>query len=278
MKLSLLFGVWIRSDKRFFGLGCNDLNVDVVLAGKEETLTDWEARKALALLFCELEDVGQNIDGGSGLFEEKLHRGVRDNSTTHLGTHEVLNVLGNCSETEVVFTSALGEAKEEVCRIFILHELPGLINDKHALALVGAGNVPNVVQDDIHCDWAKFIFEIANIEDDHVVVDVDITLLREDAGKSTASVFAETCGEVWTRAAHVEQSIVEIDDSWWRGSMRERIARNTRASVSIDKSLVEVAIFVWRQTATEHDAQEAMQSDKVGAKRIVGVFGINDLW
>ena len=58
MKLSLLFGVWIRSDKRFFGLGCNDLNVDVVLASKEETLTDWEVGETTFFFFGKLEDVG----------------------------------------------------------------------------------------------------------------------------------------------------------------------------------------------------------------------------
>ena len=111
------------------------------------------------------------------MLEEKLHRGVCDDGTSHLGAHEVLNVLSNCSETKVVLTSALSKAEEEVCGIFVLHELPGLINDEHALALVGAGDIPNVVQDDIHSDWAKFVFEVANVKYDHVIVDIDIALL-----------------------------------------------------------------------------------------------------
>jgi hypothetical protein len=47
--------------------------MDVILAGKEETLTDWEACEAFALLASKLEDVRKNVDSGRRLLEKKLH-------------------------------------------------------------------------------------------------------------------------------------------------------------------------------------------------------------
>ena len=38
-------------DEGFFGVGGDDLHMDVVLAGEEETLADWEVREALLLFF-----------------------------------------------------------------------------------------------------------------------------------------------------------------------------------------------------------------------------------
>ena len=40
--LILLASVWIRRNEAFLSFGRHDLNMDVVLTGKEETLTNWE--------------------------------------------------------------------------------------------------------------------------------------------------------------------------------------------------------------------------------------------
>ena len=141
--------------------------MDVVLTSKEEALTDWEVGETLLFFFSEFKNVGKNIDGGCGLLEEKLHGRVRNDGATHFATHEVLNVLGNGGDAKVIFTSTLSEAEEEVGGIFVLHKLPGLVDEEETFLLFGANDGPNVVQDDIHGDWAKLIFEIANIEDDH---------------------------------------------------------------------------------------------------------------
>ena len=53
----------IGGDQAGFGWAGHDLNVDVVLAGKEETLPDWEVGESLALLFSEFEHIRQYIDG-----------------------------------------------------------------------------------------------------------------------------------------------------------------------------------------------------------------------
>lgn len=82
-------------DEGFFGFGGDDLDMNVVCAGEEEALPDWEVREAFLFFVGELEDVGQNVDGGGGLFQEKLHGRVRDDSATHLATHEVFDVLGD---------------------------------------------------------------------------------------------------------------------------------------------------------------------------------------
>ena len=73
----------VGGDKGFFGIGSNDLDVDVVVAGEEEALADGEIREAFLFFFGQLKDVGKNVDGGRRLFEEKLHRGVGDDGATH---------------------------------------------------------------------------------------------------------------------------------------------------------------------------------------------------
>ncbi len=218
--------------------------MDVVGAGEEEALADWEVGEAFLFFVGELKDIGKNIDGGRGLFQKELHGGVRDDSATHFATHKVFNVLSDSGETEVVFAGAFGEAEEEVCGIVVFHELPGLIDDEEAAFLVGADNIPDVGKNNIHSDGTKFVLEVTDVKDDHLVVDVDVGLLREDARESTGRVFAEALGELWAGAAHVEESIVEIDDGRRGGLVRKGVAGDAGASVSINEGLVEVSLFV----------------------------------
>ena len=146
----------------------------MVSAGEEEALTNWEVGETLLFFFREFEDVGKYVDGGSALFEEELHRGVGNDSATHLATHEVFNVLRDGGEAEVVFASALGKTEEEVSRVVVFHELPGLIDDEEAAFLLGADNIPDMAQDDIDGDRAKFVLEVANIEDDHLIININV--------------------------------------------------------------------------------------------------------
>ena len=71
-KLTLLifFGGWVSSDEAFLSLRSDDLDMDVVLAGKEEALADWEVTETLALFIGEFKDIGKNIDGGAGLLKK----------------------------------------------------------------------------------------------------------------------------------------------------------------------------------------------------------------
>ena len=176
----------------------------MVGAGKEETLTNWEVGETFLLLVGEFKNVGEDVDGGAGLFEEELHGGVGDDGATHFAAHEVLDVLGDGGEAEVVFAGAFGEAEEEVGRIVVFHELPSLVNDEEAALLLGTNNVPNVGENNIHGNGAEFVFEVTDVEYDHRIVDVDVGLLGEDAGESTSGVFAEALGELGAGAAHVE--------------------------------------------------------------------------
>ena len=133
-----------------------------------------------------------------------MHRGVGDDCPPHARTHEVFNVLGDGGDAEVVFTGAFGQAEQEVGRVFVLHQLPGFIDDQHALFLVGLGLVPDVIQHDIHGYWPQFVLQVADIEDDHRVVDVDVALLAEDAGERTAGVFAQALRQLRAGATHVQ--------------------------------------------------------------------------
>ncbi len=87
---------------------------------------------------------------------------------------EVFNVLGDSSKTEVVFASTLSEAEEEVGGVVVFHELPSLVDDEKAALLIGANDVPDVRKNNIHGDGTEFVLEVADVEDDHLVIDVDI--------------------------------------------------------------------------------------------------------
>ena len=92
----------------------------------------------------------------------------------------------------------------------MVHELPSLINDKDAALLISTNNIPNVRKHDIHSDWPELVLKVADVEDDHLIIDVNVGLLREDTGKSTSGVFLETLGENWATASHMEEGVVEI--------------------------------------------------------------------
>ena len=134
------------------------MDVDVILAGEEEAIADWEVGEALFFFVGEFEDVGEDVDGGGRLFEEKLHGGVGDDGAAHFSAHEVFDVLSDGGEAEVVFACALSEREEEVCRIFMVHELPSLIDDEDATFLVGADDIPDVRKHNIHRNRAELVF------------------------------------------------------------------------------------------------------------------------
>ena len=175
-------------------------------------MADWEVAETFLFFLGEFKNVGKNIDGGGRLFEKELDGGVGDDGTTHFARHEILDVLGDGGETEIVFPGAFGERKEEVGGIVVFHELPGLVDDENAFFLLGTDDVPDVGKDDVHGDRAKLVLEVANVEDDHLVVDVDVGLLGENASEGASGIFAETLGELGTSAFHVEESVIEIDD------------------------------------------------------------------
>lgn len=159
-------------------------------------MSDWETTKAFAFFFGEFEYVREDVYGGGGLFEEELHRGVADDGAAHFGGHKIFDILGDGGESEIIFTSTFGEREEKVGGIFVLHELPCLIDDEEATFLFGANDVPDVREYDVHSYGAELVFEIANVEDDHRVVDVDVGLLRKDSRESAGGVFAEALGEL----------------------------------------------------------------------------------
>lgn len=175
----------------------------MVGAGEEEAVTDWEVGKAFLLFTGELENIGQNINGGSGLLEEELHGRVGNDGATHFTAHEVFHILSNSGETKIILTGALSKAEEEVGGIVVFHELPGLINNEKAAFLLSTNDVPDVRKNNIHSDRAKLIFEVADIKDNHLIIDVDVALLGENTSEGTSGVFAKTLSELWSSATHV---------------------------------------------------------------------------
>ena len=115
-----------------------------------------------------------------------------------------------------------------------MHELPSLINDEEAAFLFSADDVPDVGEDDIHGDRAKFVFEVADVEDDHLVIDVDVRLLREDASEGAGGVFAEALSKRGAGAFHVEEGVVEVDDGGRSGLVGEGVGGDAGAGVSVN--------------------------------------------
>ena len=146
-----------------------------------------------------------------------------------------------------------------------------------------------MVQDNIHCDWTKFIFEVADIKDNHLVINIDIGLLRENTCKSSGGIFTKTLGELRAGATHVGESVVEINNRWRGGLMCERVWSNTGTSIGVDESLVEISFFVRRKSGnglatrtwlgtTEHESEKTMEGDKISAERVRGILRINHFW
>lgn len=84
-------------------------------------------------------------------------------------------------------------------------------------------------------------------------------------------------------------SIVKIDDGRWSALVGERITSNAGARVGINQSLVEVSFFVGGEGGddlairadlipSEHETEEAVQSDEVGAESVVSVFIVDNFW
>lgn len=97
-----------------------------------------------------------------------------------------------------------------------------------------ADDIPDVGKDDINRNWAKFVFEVANIKDNKLIIDINVGLLREDAGEGTGSVFSETVGEFGTGAFHVSKSVVEVEDGRGSGLMGQWVRSDAGASVSVN--------------------------------------------
>ena len=70
--------------------------------------------------------------------------------------------------------------------------------------MFGTNDVPDVGKYDVHGYGAKLVFKVADVKDDHLIVDVDIGLLREDACECASGIFAKALSELRASAFHVK--------------------------------------------------------------------------
>ena len=137
----------------------------------------------------------------------------------------------------------LARLEHEVGRVFVLHQLPGLIDDQDALALVGFGLVPDVIQHNVHADRAQFVFQVADVEHHERVIDVEFALLAKDAGKGAGGVLAQALGQAGPVPPMCSQRVVQVVHSRRRGGVRQRIVGDAGVGVGVDQRGVQVGFF-----------------------------------
>lgn len=98
----------VGSDEASFGRAGDDLNVYVVLPGKEKSLPDGELAEPLLFLAGQLKDLTEHVDSTGRLFEQYLHAGIGDDGAAHTRAHKVLDVLSDRGDAQVVFTCPFG--------------------------------------------------------------------------------------------------------------------------------------------------------------------------
>lgn len=76
----------VRTDKLSLHWGGQDAQYYVAKAGKEETFSNRELAKSVALLTCELKGVSNNVDCGRVLFKQELKGGVIYNGAAQTST------------------------------------------------------------------------------------------------------------------------------------------------------------------------------------------------
>ncbi len=170
--------------------------------------------------------------------------------------------------------------------------MPGLVDQQQAALLVGLGLVPDVIEHDVHGDRTQFVLKVAQVEHHHRVVDVDVALLAENAGKGAAGVFTQALGQLRPGAAHVQQRVVEVANGWRCGGVCQRVVGDAGFGVGFDQCGVEVGLFARRQGrhhglaaaglhlslgAAHHQPQQAVQCNQVAAQGVVGLIGIDNL-
>jgi len=72
---------------------------NVILAGKDNAMTNASAEEEVFFTLGEVEDFGEVVDGGGGLLHKDLNGRVGDNGFTIVRVKEVFNVLGDGGQT-----------------------------------------------------------------------------------------------------------------------------------------------------------------------------------
>lgn len=164
-------------------------------SGKEEARTYGGIEEDVFLLFGEFEGVLEDIDRGRRLLQEKLDRRVRDDSFPILIRHKIFHILSDRGDSESILTSSFHESEEELRTVFILHDVPGFIDDEHSLLLAGSDRIPYEIEEDIHRDRSKDIIEISHREDDESFLEVDIGRTREYSSENSEDILFESIYE-----------------------------------------------------------------------------------
>ncbi len=163
--------------------------------GEEKSSTNRGIQKDIFFLFSKFEYILEHVDRRWRLFQKELDRRVSDDRLPVGGSHEVLDILCDRRHSQPILTCSLHETEEELRTIFVLHDIPGFVDNEHTLALTGSGNIPHVVEEDIHRDRTEYLIEITYREHHESSLEIDIGWLRERSCKYSKDVFFYTFSE-----------------------------------------------------------------------------------
>ena len=103
------FGGFAGGQGVFVG-GGDDANGDVILAGKEQSFADTGGEKHVALALGEVEKLSATWSMAAGLWlKEHLESGVGHNRLAVGREEKVVGILGNDSDTKVIFSGPFDE-------------------------------------------------------------------------------------------------------------------------------------------------------------------------
>ncbi len=155
----------------------------------------------------------------------------------------------------------------------MLHQVPGFIDHEVALFEVRPHAVPEEVQNDVDRNRTQLIFQIADLEHDHLLVQFHVGPLIEESGIASVGVLLEHFRHVFA-ALRRHQHVHEVAQ---RGRFDRSglgcLQRDALQGIGIQNRFVQNAVFR-RRERSQHQFEEPVQVDGRRTQRFthLGVF------
>src|SRR4030042_6930868 len=130
------------------------------------------------------------------LFKEHLHCAICYNGFSNILAQKVFDILCNGCEAEIVFSCPFNNTPQKLCRIGVLHHLPGLFCHQDAFLEVFFDSCPNKVEDTKHCERTEGVLQILDRESCKGVIDIDICLFVKNSDERASNEFFNSCRKI----------------------------------------------------------------------------------